>query len=96
MPSAKKFLHRSMLLASRPRSARASRVSLVSSTGKSRYPSREWSSSGFTVICAFLRSVSLKLSVFTMRIPPRFRSIKFVLSAAGFMAMSTSTASPGV
>ncbi len=71
-------------------------MSFVSSTGKRRYPSREWSSSGFTVIWAFLRSVSLKLSVFTMRMPPRFRSIRFVLSAAGFITMRTSTASPGV
>ncbi len=36
MPSAKKFLHRSMLLASSPVSRSAARVSFVSSTGNVR------------------------------------------------------------
>ena len=31
-----------------------------------------------------------------MSIPPGFRSARFVLSAAGFIATSTSGASPGV
>ena len=95
MPRAKKFLQRSMLLASRPRSRSAARVSLVSSTWNSRYPSRVWSSSGLVLHCAFLRSVSLKSSRLTMRIPPVFRSAMLVLSAAGFMATRTSTAVPG-
>ena len=38
----------------------------------------------------------MNLSVFTMTIPPVFRSETFVTSAAGFMATSTLGASPGV
>ena len=38
----------------------------------------------------------MNASVLTISVPPRGRSLTFVFSAAGFMATSTSGASPGV
>jgi hypothetical protein len=45
---------------------------------------------------AFWRLRSLNASELTISVPPRGRSLRFVLSAAGFIATRTSGASPGV
>jgi hypothetical protein len=54
------------------------------------------SSSGFAEYPAFWRFRSLNASRFRISVPPLGRSFRFVRSAAGFMATSTSGRSPGV
>ena len=72
-------------------------VSLVMSIAKTRKRSSEPSSSGFAAILGLLRdSASLNCSRSTISMPFGFRSSMLTLSAAGFIATSTSQASPGV
>ena len=52
--------------------------------------------SGFAAYAALDRLVGVKASELTITAPPAGRSGRFVLSAAGFIATSTSGASPGV
>jgi hypothetical protein len=54
------------------------------------------SSSGFLAYPALVRFRSSKAAVLTMRMPPGLRSARCTLSAAGFMATSASSWSPGV
>src|SRR6476469_1022952 len=68
----------------------------VSCTACTCQPSSEPSSIGFESYPAFFRLRSVKASVSTISVPPFGRSPTFVLSAAGFIATSTSGRSPGV
>ena len=70
MPRAKKFLHRSMLLASRPRSLSASARELGELDREEPVAvERVVLERVDVLICAFFRSASLKSSVLTMRMP---------------------------
>jgi hypothetical protein len=95
-PSAKKFFVRSTCLGvmSRPSSARALRV--VTGISWTLYALSEPSVSGLFAYPAFARLFGVNASAFTMTAPPGTRSPMFRLRAAGFIATSTSGASPGV
>src|SRR3954471_8245949 len=74
----------------------ASSVSVVSATSWRWNSESDPSSSGFAAYPAFSRFLSVKASRLTISVPPLGRSRRFVFSAAGFIATSTSGASPGV
>ena len=96
MPSAKKFLVRSfcLLVMSRPSSARSLRVLMgISNTFQEL---SDPSLSGSVAYPALVRFAVEKASLLTMSAPPGGRSATLVRNAAGFMATSTSGASPGV
>jgi len=85
-----------MVLASRPNSWRAARVSVPGHGEEPVAVERMVLKRILEVTCALRRSLSVKASLFAIRMPFIFRSLMFVLSAAGFIATSTSTESPGV
>src|SRR4051794_29817777 len=95
-PRVNMFLLRSASFLPRPDSASASRVMLVSGTLTSCQPSSEPSSSGLLAYPTFARLRGVNSSESTMSRPPPGRSARLAFSAAGFMATSTSGASPGV
>ena len=66
------------------------------STAWTLYLSSEPSSSGFDAYAAFLRLASMNAPLLTISVPCSTRSLRFVLRPAGFIATSTSGASPGV
>jgi len=74
----------------------ASAVSFVMSNLSSWYGASELSSSGFFAYPALPRLRSLNAALSTMTVPPTRRSFSSTVRAAGFMATSTSTSSPGV
>ena len=74
----------------------ASIVIEVRGIGWTSYPSSDPSSSGFPAYPAFCRLRSVNASLSTTRIPLRGRSLRFVFSAAGFIATRTFGASPAV
>src|SRR5947208_9493243 len=80
----------------RPRSLTASAVSRVMSTVSTWYCASEPSSIGLAGNPALERLRSENAPVSTTIVPPRRRSFRSTFSAAGFMATSTSTSSPGV
>ena len=90
------FLARSASLREMSWCSRAFTVSEVSGTGCRVQLASEPSSSGFAAYPTFVRFRLVNSSVLTMRSPPRGRSDRFALRAAGFIATSTSGASPGV
>jgi hypothetical protein len=97
MPSAKKFLQRRFsFTVSSSSSSSAASVSDVSGTAKSRYAESESSSSGLLSYSAFCRLRASNASVSQMRIAFFGSSRRLTLSAAGFIATSTSGWSPGV
>src|SRR5215470_5151396 len=95
-PSARKLRERIIVRVGRPMSLSALIVSFVMSTGKTWKRASEPSVSGFDVYSAFLRFCSLNCSLSRMRMPFACRSPMLTFSAAGFIATSTSGASPGV
>src|SRR6266850_4884290 len=80
----------------RPKALTASAVSRVMSTVSTWYGASEPSSIGLAGKPALARLRSVNAPVSTTIVPPSRRSFRATLSAAGFMATSTSTASPGV
>ena len=96
MPSANMFFARSASLRLMAWSSSAFTVSEVSGTACTCHPLSEPSSSGFFSYPTFCRLRFVNSSVFTIRSAPRGRSFRFAFSAAGFIATSTSGASPGV
>ena len=74
----------------------ASTVIDVSATSCTWKPSSVPSASGLVSYPAFWRLRSPKASVLTISTPPFGRSLRFVFSAAGFIATSTFGWSPGV
>ena len=95
-PRAKMLRHLSTLLLSRPESASAALVMVVTgaSTTCAVMPN---SLKGSSVLkSALRRSASLNESMSTITTPPGLRNLMFCLRAAGFMAISTSQLSPGV
>ncbi len=76
--------------------ASASTAIEVMATGWTCQASSEPSSRGLTAYPTLARLRLLNSSVLTMMLAPRGRSRRFALSAAGFIATSTSGASPGV
>ncbi len=80
----------------RPKVLTASTVSRVMSTVSTWYCASEPSSTGLAGNPALVRLRSVNAPVSTTTVPPTRRSFTSTLSAAGFMATSTSTASPGV
>ena len=95
-PRAKKFFARPFSFVVRSLSASAVSVSWLMSTVWTLYLSRLPSSSGFDWYPAFLRFASTNAPELMMSVPASIRSLMFVLSPAGFIATSTSGASPGV
>src|SRR4051812_37123490 len=95
-PRVNMFFERSASFLPRPESASASRVRLVSGTGTTCQPSSEPSSSGLAAYPTLARLRGVNSSESTMSRPPPGRSARLALSAAGFIATSTSGASPGV
>ncbi len=95
-PRAKKFFVRSTCLLVISRSASAFALSVLIGTGNTRYAFSESSVSGLDAKAALDRLPFVKASLLTMTAPPGCRSATLVLSAAGFIATSTSGASPGV
>src|SRR6476646_9817465 len=96
-PSANMFFARSASRAVTPSmSFNAPTVIEVSCTACTCQPSSDPSSSGLVSYPAFFRLRSVNASVSTISVPPFGRSCRFVFSAAGFMATSTSGWSPGV
>ena len=77
-------------------SASASCTRLLMSISILRKASSEPSVSGFESRLALARSFSANMPVLQMTIPPGLRSLMLTTSAAGFIATSTSGASPGV
>ncbi len=97
-PSANIFLQRSTDLLSMPNSLRLSRVSCDSATGTNCTDSGRCSSvNGLSVANpAFSKSLAANESVSKSSTPSGFSTLAFTLSAAGFIATSTSAWSPGV
>ena len=97
-PRANMFFARAASLRERPNSLTASTVIPVRSTGCTAYSARvsSSSSSGLTVYPALSRLRLVKSWVSTMIVAPLGRSPRLAFSAAGFIATSTSGASPGV
>ncbi len=95
-PSANMFFARSASFLPSPVSSRAPMVMVAMATLCTWNFSSESSSSGFESYPTFVRFRLVNSSVLTMRMPPSGRSTTFALSAAGFIATSTSGRSPGV
>ena len=96
-PRANMFFARSFSLRVRLScSARASTVMLVRGRAWTFHDSRVSSSSGLVAQPTFLRLRVVNSSVLTMIVAPRGTSARLALRAAGFIATSTSGASPGV
>ena len=95
-PRANMFFAREASLRDSPNSLTASTVIPVRSTGWRAYSSREPSSSGFAAYPALVRLRVVKSAESTMTVAPLGRSPRLARSAAGFIATSTSGASPGV
>ena len=95
-PSANMFLDRSASFLDNPVSASAPIVRVAMATSCTWYCSSEESSSGFAAYPTFVRLRLLNSSVLTISTPPGGRSAMLALSAAGFIATSTSGRSPGV
>src|SRR3954463_10904260 len=95
-PRVNMFFERSASFLPRPESASASRVRVVSGTLTSRQPSSEPSSWGLVAYPTFARLRGENSSESRISSPPPGRSDRLALSAAGFIATSTSGASPGV
>jgi hypothetical protein len=96
IPSANMFFARAASLRDRPNSLTASTVMSVSSKACTAYSSSASVSSGSSAYPAFFRFRLVKSWLSTMIVAPFFRSPRFALSAAGFIATSTSGESPGV
>ena len=95
-PSAHMLRQRCASLVPRPNSFTASVVSLVMSNGSTRYFASEPSCSGLAGNPALERLRSVNAPVSRTIVPPCRRSRRSTFSAAGFIATSTSTASPAV
>ena len=95
-PSVHMFLDRSASLLPRPKGLTASIVfSLMSKASRSNF-ARLPSSSGLLSYFALSRLRLVKAPVSAITSPPGFRAARLVFSAAGFIATSTSGASPAV
>ena len=90
------FLARAASLRERPNCLTASTVMPVRSTGWTAYVASESSSRGLAVYPALVRLRAEKSWVSTMIVAPGGRSPRLARRAAGFIATSTSGASPGV
>ncbi len=90
------FFDRPACLRVRPNSASASIVMPVRSMPCTLYDSRLPSSSGLLSYPTFFSAFGVNSPVSTMIVDPFGTSPRFALSAAGFIATSTSGASPGV
>ena len=100
-PSANMFFARAASLRDRPNSLTASTVIPVRSTGctlnsPSAEPASPMDSSGLASYPALVRLRAVKSWVSTMIVAPLGRSPRLAFSAAGFIATSTSGASPAV
>ena len=61
-----------------------------------RYGSMRSVAKGFCSSLASFKSLSVKLSSFTIKMPLGFKSETLVINAAGFIAIRESSPSPGV
>ena len=95
-PSANMFFARLASLRDSPNSLTASTVMSVSSKACTSYSASESFSSGFSAYAALFRLRVVKSWESTMIVAPFLMSARFALSAAGFIATSTSGESPGV
>ncbi len=95
-PSAYMFFARDASLRDRPNSLTDSTVIPVRFSGTTWYASSSPVSSGFSSYPIRFRFRAVKSAVSMIRVAPRGTSVRFALSAAGFIAISTSGASPGV
>jgi hypothetical protein len=95
-PRVHMFLQRSASLLPRPKGFTLSIVSWEMSNASTRQGLSEPSSSGLASYFAFSRLRLVNSPLSAMMRPPGFRSLTLVLSAAGFIATSTSGASPAV
>ena len=90
------FFERSASFRESPNSFSASTVIELSATGCTCQDSSVPSSTGLAAYPTLARFRLVNSSVLTMIVLPRGRSARLALSAAGFIATSTSGASPGV
>src|SRR3954471_22906173 len=95
-PRANMFFARAASLRDSPNSLTASTVIPVRSSAWTAYSERVSSSSGFSVYPAFDRLRAVKSWLSTTIVAPFGRSPRLARKAAGFIATSTSGASPGV
>src|SRR6187549_1700122 len=95
-PRVHMFFERSASLLPRPNGLTASIVSALMSNASTSHLASEPSSSGLASYLAFSRLRLVNSPVSAMMRPPGLSASRLVLSAAGFIATSTSGASPAV
>ena len=95
-PSVHMFLQRNASLLPRPNGLTASIVCALMSNARTSHLARLPSSSGLTSYFAFSRLRFVNSPVSMMTRPPGFTAARLVFKAAGFIATSTSGASPAV